>query len=315
MFAITLFSIVLFYSCYRGYRLGLGLVLARIFSLIGAYFLAIIFAEYGATILTEKTILQGLAAVFIAGFIIFVISAIIILMVLKILIYYLGRLTDDNSKLPILGAMANGLIGVCVGLTIVWFINIASTALTNGKLPADNFISNWSQNFIGGTIGATLSQQFPEAPQMVGVATYLLENPARGISDGITLANNSDVQHLLNSKKIKRMVHDRNLLGLMTAEEINTVLDDKTVQRILKETNILGNIDVSDRNAVKKQIIEEVMTTLVRVEAVKMNPRFRELTRDPELSRMINNNDVIGLLESEKAREIAQIVMASGIIK
>ena len=36
---------------------------------------------------------------------------------------------------------------------------------------------------------------------------------------------------------------------------------------------------------------------------------------DPELSRMLNNNDVIGLLGSPKAKEIAQIIMDSGIIK
>jgi len=315
MIGITLFSIVLLYFIYRGYRLGLGLVLARIASLLGAYFLAISFAENGATLLSEKAQLQGIAAYFTAGFAIFVISAIVISIALQITLHLLEKSTDGKSKLPIPGAIGNGLIGVCVGLALVWLVNMASTALTKGELPPDNPINNWSQKLMGNSIDTVLSQQFPQAPQLVGVASYVLKNPARGINDGITLANNPDIQRLVNSKKIKRMVQKKDLLGLMTAEEINTVLDDKTVQRILDETNVLGDVDVTDKTAVKTRLTQEIMTTLIRVEAVKQNPRFKQLIRDPELSRMIKKNDIIGLLDSPKAKEIAQIIMASGIIK
>ena len=315
MLAIALFSIVVIYFTYRGYRLGLGLVLARLASLLGAYFLAIHYAENGAALLNEKTELQGLAAYFVAGLSIFVISAILISITLQIILHMLGKLTNGKSVLPIFGALANGLIGAGVGLAVVWFANMANTALTKGELPPDNIINHWSQKVIGGSIDAVLSQQFPQAPQLVGVASYVLQNPARGISDGITLANDADVQTLVNSKKIKRMVQKRDLLGLMTAKEINNVLDDKTVQRILDETNVLGDVDVTDKTAVKTRLVQEVMTTLVRVEAVKQNPRFKQLTRDPELSRMIKNNDVLGLMNSPKAKEVAKIIMQSGIIK
>jgi len=315
MIGIALFSIVLLYFIYRGYRLGLGLVLARLASLIGAYFLAISYAANGATLLSEKTALQGLAAYFAAGFAIFVISAIAISIALKIVLHVLGKLTDGKSALPIPGAFANGLIGVFVGLVLVWFANMANTAITNGELPPDNLVNNWSQQLVGGSIDSVLSQQFPEAPQLVGVASYVLKNPARSIKDGITLANDPDVERLVSSKKIKRMVQKRDVLGLMTAKEINAVLDNKTVQRILDGTNVLGDVDVTDKTAVKMRLTQEVMTTLIRVEAVKQNPRFKKLTRDPELSRMINNNDVMGLLGSPKVKEIAQIVMESGIIK
>jgi hypothetical protein len=101
----------------------------------------------------------------------------------------------------------------------------------------------------------------------------------------------------------------------MTANEINVVLDKKTVQRILEETNVLGDVDVTDKTAVKMRLTEEVMTTLIRVEVVKQNPRFKQLTSDPELLRMVNNGDVVGLMASPKAKEVAQIIMDSGIIK
>jgi uncharacterized membrane protein required for colicin V production len=315
MIGIALFSIVLLFFIYRGYRLGLGLVLARLASLIGAYFLSIMFATNGAVLISEKTVLQGLAAYFAAGLAIFVISAMVISITLQILLHLLGKLTDGKSTLPIPGALANGMVGVGVGLALVWFANMATTALTKGELPPDNPINNWSQKLIGGSIDTVLSQQFPKAPQLVGVASYILKNPARGISDGITLANDPDVKRLINSQKIKRMVQKRNVLGLMTAEEINAVLDDKIVQRILDETNVLGDIDVTDKIAVKTRLTQEIMTTLIRVEAVKHNPRFKKLTRDPELMRMINNNDVMGLMASPKTKEIAQIIMDSGIIK
>lgn len=315
MISIALFSIVLLYFIYRGYRLGLGLVLAKLVSLIGAYFMAISFATEGAAVISEKTVLQGLAAYFAAGFAIFVISAIVISITFRILLHALGRMTDGKSTLHIPGAIANGLIGVGVGLALVWFANIAGTALTKGELPPDNPINNWSQKIMASTIDTVLSNQFPKAPQLVGVASYVLKNPARGINDGINLANNPDVKRLINSKKIKRMVQNRNVLGLMVAEEINAVLDDKTVQRILDETNVLGDIDVTDKAAVKMRLTEEVMTTLIRVETVKQNPRFKILTRDPELSRMVNNKNVIGLMSSPKVKEIMQIIMDSGIIK
>jgi len=315
MIGIALFSIVLLYFIYRGYRLGLGLVLAKLVSLIGAYFLAVSFAPNGATLISEKTELQGLAAYFAAGFAIFVISAIVISITLRILLHVLGKMTDGKSTLHIPGAIANGLVGAGVGLALVWFANMAGTALTNGELPPNNPINNWSQKVMGGTIDTVLSQQFPQAPQLVGVASYVLKNPARGINDGITLANNPDVQKLVNSKKIKRMVQKRDVLGLMIAPEINAVLDNKTVQRILDETNVLGDVDVTDKTAVKMRLTEEVMTTLIRVEAVKQNPRFKMLTKDPELTRMVNNNDVVGLMSSPKVKEIMQIIMDSGIIK
>jgi len=315
MIGTILFSIVLLYFIYRGYRLGLGLVLARLASLLGAYFLAISYAANGATLLSEKTALQGLAAYFAAGFTIFVIGAIVISVILKIILHALGKLTDGKSALPIPGAIANGLIGMGVGLVLVWFANMASTALTKGELPPDNLVNNWSQKLIGGSIDTVLSQQFPQTPQLVGVASYVLKNPARSVKEGIALANDADVDRLIKSKKIKRMVQNRNVLGLMTASEINAVLDNKTVQRILDETNVLGDVDVTDKTAVKMRLTEEVMTTLIRVEAVKQNPRYKQLIRDPELSRMVKNNDVIGLLGSPKAKEIAQIVMDSGIIK
>lgn len=315
MIGIALFSIVLLYFIYRGYRLGLGLVLAKLVSLIGAYFLAVSFAPNGATLISEKTVLQGLAAYFAAGIAIFVISAIVISITLRILLHVLGKMTDGKSTLHIPGAIANGLIGAGVGLALVWFANMAGTALTNGELPPNNPINNWSQKVMGGTIDTVLSQQFPKAPQLVGVASYVLKNPARGINDGISLANNPDVKRLINSKQIKRMVQKRDVLGLMVAEEINAVLDDKTVQRILDETNVLGDVDVTDKTAVKMRLTEEVMTTLIRVETIKQNPRFKMLTKDPELSRMVNNNDVIGLMSSPKVKEIMQIIMDSGIIK
>tara|TARA_R110000868_G_scaffold262367_3_gene520671 strand:- start:1116 stop:2063 length:948 start_codon:yes stop_codon:yes gene_type:complete len=315
MLGIALFSIVLVYFIYRGYRLGLGLVLARLASLIGAYFLAITYAAKGATLLSEKTGLQGLAAYFVAGLAIFVISAIIISILLKILIHILGKVTDGKSTLAIPGALANGMIGVFVGLGLVWFANMANTAITNGELPPDNLVNNWSQKLIGGSIDTVLSQQFPEAPQLVGVASYALKNPARSIKDGITLANDPDVERLVNSRKINRMVQKRDLLGLMTASEINAVLDNKTVQRILDGTNVLGDVDVTDKTAVKMRLTKEVMTTLIRVEAVKQNPRFKTLSRDPQINRMLNKGDVFGLMNSPKVKEMAQIIMDSGIIK
>ena len=315
MIAIILFSIVLIYHIYRGYRLGLGLVVARLASLLGAYFLAINYAAKGAILLSEKTALQGLAAYFAAGFAIFVVGSIVISVLLKIILSILGKLTDGKSALPIPGALANGLVGVVVGLVLVWFANMASTALTKGELPADNLVNNWSQKLIAGSIDTVLLQQFPKTPQLVGVASYVLKNPARSIKEGITLANDADVERLIKSKKIKRMVQNRNVLGLMTASEINAVLDNKIVQRILHETNVLGDVDVTDKTAVKMRLTQEVMTTLIRVEAVKQNPRYKKLTRDPELTRMVRNNDVMGLLGSPKVKEIAQIVMDSGIIK
>jgi uncharacterized membrane protein required for colicin V production len=315
MLGIALFSIVLVYFIYRGYRLGLGLVLARLASLIGAYFLAITYAEQGATLLSEKAPIQGLAAYFIAGLTIFIISSIVISIVLRILLHFLGNVTDGKSALPIPGAFANGLIGVFVGLGLVWFANMANTAITNGELPPDNLVNNWSQKLMGGAIDTVLSKQFPETPQLVGVASYVLKNPASSIKDGITLANDPDVERLVSSKRIKRMVDKKDLLGLMIAPEINAVLDNKTVQRILDGTNVLGDVDVTDKTAVKMRLTEEVMTTLIRVEAVKQNPRFKQLSRDPELNRMLNKNDVFGLMNSPKVKEIAQIIMDSGIIK
>ncbi|GAC19727.1 CvpA family protein [Paraglaciecola arctica] len=315
MIGIILFSIILLYYIYRGYRLGLGIVLARVASLIGAYYLAITYAAKGATLLSEKTALEGLAAYFIAGFAIFIISSIIISIVLRILLHILGKVTDGKSALPIPGAIANGLIGVAVGLAVVWFANMANTALTNGELPPDNLVNNWSQKLMGGAIDTVLSKQFPDAPQMVGVASYALKNPASSIKDGITLANDADVQRLINSKKISRMVEKNDLLGLMVAPEINAVLDNKTVQRILEGTNVLGDVDVTDKTAVKMRLTQEVMTTLIQVEAVKQNPRFKQLSRDPELNRMLNKNDVLGLMSSPKVKEMAEIIMDSGIIK
>jgi uncharacterized membrane protein required for colicin V production len=315
MLGIALFSIVLVYFIYRGYRLGLGLVLARLASLIGAYFLSITYAAEGAKFLSEKAPIQGLAAYFIAGLTIFIVSAIVISIVLRILLHILGNVTDGKSALPIPGAFANGLIGVFVGLGLVWFANMANTAITQGELPPDNLVNKWSQQLMGGTIDTVLSQQFPKAPQLVGVASYALKNPASSIKDGITLANDPDVERLINSKRISRMVGNKDLLGLMVAPEINAVLDNKTVQRILEGTNVLGDVDVTDKTAVKMRLTQEVMTTLIQVEAVKQNPRFKQLSRDPELNRMLNKNDVLGLMSSPKVKEMAEIIMDSGIIK
>lgn len=315
MIGIALFTIVLLYFIFRGYRLGLGIVIARLASLTGAYFLAINFATNGAKLISEKTVLQGLSAYFVSGFAIFVISAILISIILHIAFHAIAKLTDGKSVLPIPGAIANGLVGVIVGLALVWFANIVTAALTKGEIPQNNIVNNWSQKLMGNSIDTVLSLQFPEVPQLVGVASYILKNPARGIEDGIALSNDPDIKRLMNSSKIQRMVQKKDLLGLMTAEEINTVLEDKTVQRILDETNVLGGVDVTDKTAVKLKLTQEVMTTLVRVEAVKQNPRFKTLTRDPELMSMINKNDVMGLLSDPKVKEIADIIMSSGIIK
>ncbi|WP_299079793.1 CvpA family protein [uncultured Paraglaciecola sp.] len=315
MIGIILFSIILLYFIYRGYRLGLGLVLARLASLIGAYFIAVTYAPEGATLLTKQTGIEGLAAFFIAGFAIFIVSAIVISIVLRIIIHIVSKATEGKSKLPIPGALANGVIGVYVGLAVVWVANMANTAITDAELPADNIVNNWSQKLMAGSIDSVLSQQFPKTPQLVGVASYALKNPAQSVKDGIYLANDSDVQRLVNSKKISRMVAKKDVLGLMTASEINAVLDDKTVQRILEGTNVLGDVDVTDKTAVKMRMTQEVMTTLARVEMVKHNPRFKQLSNDPELNRMVRKNDVMGLLNSPKVKEMAQIVMDSGIIK
>ncbi|MEP1447297.1 MAG: CvpA family protein [Paraglaciecola sp.] len=315
MIGIAIFSIVLLYFIYRGYRLGLGLVLTRFASLIGAYFIAIKFAAKGATFVSEKTPLEGLAAYFIAGLAIFIVSAIVISIVLRILLHILGKATDEDSKMAIPGAITNGVVGVFVGLGLVWIANMASTAITQGELPEDNFVNNWSQKLMGGTIDTVLTQQFPEAPQLVGVASYALKNPASSIKDGIDLSNDPDVQRLINSSKIKRMVNNKDVLGLMVAPEINAVLDKKAVQRILDGTNVLGDVDVTDKTAVKMRVTQEVMTTLARVELVKQNPRFKQLSNDAELSRMLNKGDVFGLLASPKVKEMAQIVMDSGVIK
>lgn len=315
MIAIILFSVIVLYFFYRGYRLGLGAVLSRVVSVVGAYYLSITFADDLAAVISDKSELEGLVAYFIAGFAIFVVSSIIISIIFSIALSALGKLTNGKSKLPVFGALANGAIGAFVGLALVWFVNMASTAISNGEMPEDNIINTWSQKLMGDSIETALSMQFPEAPQMVGIASYVLKNPARGIQDGMTLANDPDVQTLVNSKKIQRMVENKDLIGLMTAKEIDDVLEDKTVQRILDETNVLGDIDVNDKIAVKTRLTQEVMTTLVRVEMIKQNPRFKQLTNDPELKRMMRNNDVVGLMSSPKVKEIADIVMSSGIIK
>lgn len=315
MIGIAIFSIVLLYFTYRGYRLGLGLVLARFASLIGAYYIAVKFAATGAALLSEETPLEGLAAYYVTGIAIFIVSAIVFSIVLRILLHILGKGSDDDSRLAIPGAAVNGLIGIFVGLGLVWIVNMANTAFTQGELPEDNFVNNWSQKLVGGTVDAVLSQQFPETPQLVGIASYALKNPASSIKDGIELSNDSDVQKLINSSKIRRMVNNKDVLGLMVAPEINAVLDKQAVQRILEGTNVLGDVDVTDKTAVKMRITQEVMTTLARVELIKQNPRFKQLSNDAELSRMLNKGDVFGLMASPKAKEMAQIIMDSGVIK
>ena len=315
MIEIILFSIVLLYFIYRGYRLGLGLVIARILSLLCAYFLSISLAADGAIFLTDKTELAGISAYFVAGFAIFIISWIIISITLQLLLSMLGKVTAGKSNMPLLGAITNGLIGACVGLALVWVVNMASSALNQGELPPNSALNTWSQKLMGSSIDAALAQQFSQAPILVGVASYVLKNPARGIQDGIFLANDDDVQVLINSKKINRMAQQKDVVGLMAAQEINAVLEKKTVQRILEETNVLGDVDVSNKTAVKMRLTEEIMKTLIRVEAVKNNTRFQQLTRDAELLRMVNNGDIAGLITNHKVKEIAQIIMDSGIIK
>ena len=308
--SIYIFITILLFSTYQGYRSGAAVILSKIFGLIIAYIATLLLTPHAAAWLQSISPVQGLLAYPVAGFSIFILSSTLFTLLAKI---FFSRKQPDQfldkgasrKKSSFTGGILGALIGLIIGGVSVWFIDTLQSINQIKKNQPFSQTSEFQQN-IKELASKTLEGLVTGVSKQANLTTasvMLIANPAENIEHLNKLGNSGKFNSLLNNHAARLALDNRNPYQLSQQSTFQSLVTDPDFIALAEELKITDS---------SKQLSEEFaiqLTTIwTKTKLLQNDPRFIEITQDPEIKQMIHSKDFFGLLTNPEIEELLLLI-------
>ena len=216
--SLVIFAVVVLWFAFRGYQNGLLKSVSRIVSLLAGYACAVLFTADFAHGIGSQLGLHGIIGMVVSGMILFFGAS----MFVGLVFWVVSKVLFENEKPSLAsnlgGAAVGSLIGVLLGIVMVWALSFArdmniTGASSTASVHEPSGIENLANRVAGSAVSTALSMG-PAGPEMARFSAALLESPGEIAQHG---------QRLMKGPELKALVQNPDNQQVLNSGDINAL--------------------------------------------------------------------------------------------
>jgi hypothetical protein len=310
-YSLIIFLLIVAVSIYRGYRSGVAVIVARIFSLALAYAAAILLTERLGGWVQTITPLKGLLSYFAAGMILFIGASVVFSSLFSLVIRTAFPAKEGVSQgSAIAGALLGGTLGLIVGIIAVWFLSTFYGLLqlkANKPVNPPTGFEKAAQKITSGALKQIAEKGLSDSELSSG-AISLLSDPGKNIKHYKQLASSGLVTQLFNSGQVRQALEDRNPARLHDTEEFKQLVNNPDF-KVLASTLGLSN----DEEQTNQKLAVKITKAFAQVQQLQTDPEYLSIIEDPFVRRNIESGNLFNLLNNEKIARLFSIMARTDV--
>ena len=298
-----IFAVPAVLFAYRGYRRGIWSAATRLLSLLGAYIVALLFANRLVPVIESATVLEGMAAYMSAGLLLFLLSALALSLVFLLLSKLLGQSRVPSKPSALAGAIMGAGIGAVVGLVAVFGLSYlmeiwpgAGVSLRDRPPTAIERLARYSAN----KLTAWISSFGDVEPLTAKVSAAMVSEPRKVISHLQNLQQKQTLQTLFSEPENQAALRSGDTGRIQQLPAFQQLLQDPDLQGLL-QTSGIEILDADREQALAQQVSQlwrrsEQIKTDSRVRAILEKPEFQQQLKSGNPAALLNNKDFMTIL-------------------
>ncbi|MCG8611687.1 MAG: CvpA family protein [Pseudomonadales bacterium] len=313
METVILFAVVVLYFAYRGFKVGWVHVAAVLLAVLSGYIVTFLGLERALQWLTENTLFKGVIAYPIAGFTLFTLSSAITYGLVRLFLR-LGGIR--NRPRSVGGAMLNGVVGVVLGLVVVWLYTLIKPVVlqktTASEIAATPNVVQSGLESLANRLMAVPADWFAQStwenePDKAQLASYVFSNPVQASQQAGYLINNPELKALFSQPESQALLSAGDTDALMVRPELTELVNQPEFSELAKT---FPGLEEKSNNpeALKQAVAKELVGAQQRFDRVKSNPEFQEIIADPEVQALLQQQSWPQLLNSAKVRKLIDVL-------
>ncbi len=310
---IIFFFIVLWFA-WRGFSQGLAVAASRIAALIFSYVATFLFVGQTIKLIESNTSYEGVVVVALAGTLTFILAFVLLSIIFSVVIS-LGKLDktkEGKIRLPAVGAVFNGAVGIVMGLLAVWCFLLLEQGvkIKSGKSTeprAETWVSNAANGMVGygiqWLIGLNNKDNQGKPSMATDLAEYVSENPVRGLQDINSVMKNKNMRTLMTDPNVVKKMKEGRVNELMKEEAFKELTQDPAIKRLM-------NAELKGASEKEKQEkMASLMTGVMQgVDRMKGDEKFQAAINNPEVQKALQSGSVVELLKNGEIKNLIGLI-------
>ena len=312
--SLIIFTVVVLWFGFRGYRNGIYKSTTRILSLIAGYACAFLLTGSLTPIIATQLHLDGMIGLLVSATILFVGASALF----NLIFWMVSRLAfedREHSRMSaISGAMVSSAMGVLLAIMLVWTLSFARSAgLGNHdsakNLPESNTIEVMSNRVVGSAVSAAMNIGSIDA-EMVQFSAAFIESPGEVIVRGQKLMQSPELKALMQSRRSQQVLNSGDPTALQSLPEFQALARSADMQAIITAIELDKQAHKNDRS-VSTELATQMTRLWRQAQSIKAHPRAQEIINDPLFQQQLRAGDPIALLNNPELLELSQIIVAA----
>ena len=311
--SLLIFTIVIVYFAYRGYRNGLLKSISRVLSLIAGYACAILFTGDLTPVVESQLGLQGVIALITASMILFFGAGFIVGVLFWLSAKLLFEDEEPSTGSNIGGAAVGTLVGVLFAIVIVWalaFVRDMSTAGNRQTVSIEepSQIESLANKLASTALSKALSMG-PAEPEIARLSAALLESPGEIAIRGQRLMESPELKRLLNDPRNQQVLDSGNAAAVQKLPAFQALAQNPDLRALAASA---GMMEAAEKNgpSMETQLARQFTDIWGRTQRVKGNQRVQEIINNPGFQAKISSGNPLQLLNSSELLELSEIIFS-----
>lgn len=211
-----------------------------------------------------------------------------------------GRSALDRSGGALFGALRGGLIVLLLGILANW-LHAAEVFAGRQLADATSPLRAMTQRVVGGGLEAMLGNS-PQAK----LTARMIARPATSLTSLRTVVEHPRITALAEDRGFWTLVENGAIDSALNRGSFYGILHDPALRNELAEVGLVGTGAAQDPGVFRiraKEVLQEVGP---RVARARSDAELRELAHDPEIARLLQQRDVVGLLRNPRFSNTVQ---------
>jgi uncharacterized membrane protein required for colicin V production len=291
-----IFSVIVLFFVWQGYKKGFIGSITRIVSWVIAYPTAFYFTKPVAAIISQHTSLEGLIVYFIAGGSVFITVSFIVAQLLYYLSYLIPETTITDNLSKATGAVVGLFMGGFIGLLAAYAITLAPQKNIAVRKPS--IIEKNAKQLTSAIVSTGVNITIKD-PTVTKLTKALIEDPKATVEHIKQLSNNDDIKEILANPDIQASLTSNNTQALLANNDFKRFVQNEHIQAILP---------ISDKNSSEEIIAKTMSKAWQRANAIKDDPRVLEIINDPDFQQKMNSTNKMAMMTDPRVKALADII-------
>ncbi len=311
--SLIIFSVVVVFFTYRGYKRGFLRSLSRISSLVASYIACTLYTARVAAMVETYTQLQGIVAFFTAALVLFITVGVAVSLLFRLV----EELRFEREALPAASSFGGAALGLVVGLivafTLVW-VSALARDIYLATAPERRAQSNQSSiemlaNGLAGKAVAGAMALVSARPEVASLSAALIESPAEFSQHVQQLALSGDLKALLSDPENQVVLDSGDARAVQALPAFQQLVNNPHMLALANSAGMLDD-SANDSGRVDAVLARQITDIWTRTQQVKNDRRVQEILGDAEFQQKLQSGNPLDLLTNAGLLELADIIFS-----